>query len=67
MYEEQIIDDVNFKQEYDNFNTNDLQKEIIILKNKESSIKQKMKLLNNSYELQVSQQKQKELQFIINR
>ncbi|CAD8155209.1 unnamed protein product [Paramecium pentaurelia] len=63
MYQEQIIDDANLKQEYDNCNTNDLQNEIITIKYEESSIKQKMKLLNNSFELQVSQKKLKELQF----
>ncbi|CAD8164952.1 unnamed protein product [Paramecium octaurelia] len=63
MNEEQIIDDANFRQEYENCNTNDLQHDIIAIKYEESSIKQKMKLLNNSFELQVSQQKQKELQF----
>ncbi|CAD8068188.1 unnamed protein product [Paramecium sonneborni] len=63
MNEEQIIDDANFKQEFENCNTNDLQNEIIAIKYEESSIKQKMKLLNNSFELQVSQQKLKELQF----
>ncbi|CAD8163712.1 unnamed protein product [Paramecium pentaurelia] len=63
MNEEQIIDDANFRQEYENCNSNDLQNDIIAIKYEESSIKQKMKLLNNSFELQVSQQKQKELQF----